>query len=80
VPEKAWFAQSEGEKAKDRSYWSLLLGMHSRSTRRNRHKQQDKNFSTGYQEKNLFTTRIAYCWHKLPREVLKTPSLEILKI
>lgn len=29
--------------------------------------------------KNIFTLRVVKCWHSLPREVVDSPSLEILK-
>ncbi|KFO86831.1 hypothetical protein N320_10368, partial [Buceros rhinoceros silvestris] len=45
----------------------------------NGHKLELRNFHLNIR-KNFFTLRVTEHWNRLPREVLKSPSLDILKI
>ncbi|GAB0183321.1 hypothetical protein GRJ2_000797400 [Grus japonensis] len=47
-------------------------------TRGNRHKLEHWNFQLNMR-RNFFTLRVAEHWNRLPREVVESPSLEILK-
>jgi len=47
-------------------------------TRGNRHKLKHKKFQLNMRM-NFFTLRVTEPWHKLPREVVESPSLEIFK-
>lgn len=48
-------------------------------TRGNGHKVKHRGFSLNIR-KHIFTVRVTQHWHRLPREILEYPSLEILKI
>jgi len=47
-------------------------------TRGNRHKLKQRKFHLNMR-KNYFTLRVTELWHRLPREVVESPSLETLK-
>ena len=47
-------------------------------TRGNGQKLQHRKFLTNVR-KNLFTVRVTEHWNRLPRQVVESPSLEILK-
>jgi len=47
-------------------------------TRGNRHKLRHRKFRLNIR-KNYFSLRVTEPWHRLPREVVESPSLEILK-
>ncbi|GAB0183238.1 hypothetical protein GRJ2_000789100 [Grus japonensis] len=47
-------------------------------TRDNRHRLEHRKFDLNIR-KNFFTLRVAEHWSRLPREVVESPSLEILK-
>jgi len=47
-------------------------------TRGNRHKLKHRKFQLT-RRKNFFPLRVTEPWHKLPREVVESPSLEIFK-
>jgi len=47
-------------------------------TRGNGHKLKKKKFHLTMR-KNFFTLKMAEHWNRLPREVVESPSLEILK-
>jgi len=47
-------------------------------TRGNRHKLKHRKFQLNMR-KNFFTRRVTEDWNRLPREVVESPSLEILK-
>ncbi|KFV78137.1 hypothetical protein N308_15071, partial [Struthio camelus australis] len=44
----------------------------------NRHKLKHRKFHLNMR-KNFFTVRVPEPWHRLPREVVESPSLEIFK-
>ena len=47
-------------------------------TKGNGHKLEHTKFCTNMQ-KNFFTVRVTEHWHRLPRRVVDSPSLEIFK-
>jgi len=56
----------------------LLSVVPSDRTRGNRHKQKHRKFRLNMR-KNFFTLRMTEPWNRLPRGVVESPSLEILK-
>ena len=52
--------------------------MPSDRTRGNRHKLKHWTFPLNIR-KHFFTVRVTEHWHRLPREVVESPSLAILK-
>ena len=42
------------------------------------HKHEHRKFHLNMR-KNIFTLRVTELWHRLPREVVESPSLEIFK-
>ncbi|KFV77141.1 hypothetical protein N308_00714, partial [Struthio camelus australis] len=44
----------------------------------NKHKLRHKKFCLNLR-KNFFPVRVTEHWHRLPREAVESPSLEILK-
>ena len=47
-------------------------------TRSNGHKLKQRKFQLNMR-KNFFPLRVMELWHRLPREVVESPSLEIFK-
>ena len=47
-------------------------------TEGNSHKLEHRKFCTSMQ-RNILTVRVTEHWNRLPREVVESPSLEILK-
>ena len=47
-------------------------------TRGNGHKWRHRGFPLNI-KKHFFTVRVTEHWHRLPREVVESPSLEIFK-
>ena len=55
----------------------LFLVVHSNRTRSNGLKLVHRKFCTNVQKN--FTIRVMEHWHRLPREVVESPSMEIFK-
>jgi len=56
----------------------LYIVVHSDKTKSNRHKLEHRKFHTNMR-KNLFTVRVTGHWYRLPREVVESPFLKILR-
>ena len=56
----------------------LFLVVCSDRTRSNGLKPENRKFCTNMW-KNFFTIRVTKHWHRLPREVVESPSMEIVK-
>jgi len=56
----------------------LLSVVPSDKTRNNEHKLKHRRFCL-HIRRNVFTVSVTEQWHRLPREVVECPSLEIFK-